>query len=330
MIATMNATELLSLDIGGTKIHSAQAFVAGGSRPQIRQTARILVRKARSFCDALELLAPNLPVPLERIDVVGIGAKGRIEGESIVHDELPWPIDFGAARRRFGWKKVRPFNDTEAQAFSLADPECLKVAKPIVCVPRERLINDGNLGVVAPGTGLGMAGFSDKSGQVTMLRSEAGHLPFPVVDIEAQLGYMRFLQSKIGPGELRLEAAVCGQALAWNHEFHYGQVVSAMDMPQLLKTHPQSVDTFAWYLGQAIRSAVMAFWAVRGVYIFGGVPERNPEILEIEPGKPRPALIEGMLASATWRDVMERVPVYHLTDPDVAVKGIIIGSALLN
>ena len=319
----MTPSNFLAVDVGATKVHAALGVVYSADRFEIQHSTQVPIAGVSSFCDLVDQVQPHLPRPLERIELGGGGAAGRLEAEVIHHKDYPCALNVGEARKRFHWPRVSLFNDTEAQAWILASNQCNQIARPIIRVPEAKLDNSGGAAVVAPGTGLGLAGFVKGK----LIRSEAGHGPAPLVNIEAEIPFLRFVQSKLGAGELRLESLVCGQALAWCHEFHYGEQVSARDVTRLLKSHPKTIDTFAWYLGQAIRIAVMDFWATRGVYLFGGVLSRNPEILEIEPGVVRPALREGMLASATWRDVMERVPVFHLSDPNAAVKGIIIGAA---
>jgi glucokinase len=324
-----NAALMFVADVGATKTHTAEVVVHPKKRLEVLQTASVFTKEASSFCDLLDHLPPGMLKELPRVRSVGIGAAGVLKGARFVHPEIPYPVDVGRASRRFGWRTRTLVNDTEGQAWYLQLPQQQMGVKAIVKVPRHLLDASGGKALVVPGSGLGIAGWTHDE---ALVRSEFGNTAVPVVDHRTQKPFLEFLEHKLpqkkkGKGRIRVETIVSGGGISLCIEFLYEVKINPREVREELHKYPKATALWAWYLGLTMRNAFLACWATRGIFLFGGVLERNPEILEPEPGQANPALLAGLYSIEKWDEETQRAPVLWITDPLAALKGVACATA---
>lgn len=181
-----------------------------------------------------------------------------------------WRFDPELLRAALGLEALVIVNDFAAAAAGVdalapADLPRLDrgVGRP---VPGTRL-------VLGPGTGLGTAAIVDDT-PTRILASEAGHMTFgsahPIAAQLTEIGRGRW-------GRVSWERVLCGEGLAWLHEVSSGQgdrltpagvaqAAAAGDRAAL-----DTVRLFSGLLGEYAGDVCLAFQALQGVYLAGGV-----------------------------------------------------------
>ncbi len=326
------------VDLGGTKAAVAQYELHPDNGPQKCVAAKCVGVADQPLVEILRGVSLKLTHPLEDSRWFGIAAAGVLQGDTYVHERFPVPKDVGEAQRAFGWSPecVVKLNDTEAQTYWLIQPweQIRRKSRPLVRA-NGHLKQSGNKVFIAVGTGLGI-GFEmvDDSGPVSNVvigRSEGGHLDLPDRSpFERHEELMRFIEAQNGSGTNRLESLLSGDGIALIDRFLYGSNVDSVSVRSVLADHPASVRVFNLYLGQAIRSLTVTVMATGGVWLWGGVLQRDPYIIEpldqhlrASNQAAHKALVEGMLFHPSRREVLEQINVFRVLDKQAAVKGIL-------
>ena len=176
---------ILAGDVGGTKTTLA---LFDGVR---------LVREAtvasRDFASLEAVVGRFLEAaPRPTIAALGVGIAGPVIDGRCTTTNLPWHVDERVLAATVPVARVRLVNDLEAAAHGvLALPEDeLATLQP--GTPR-----DGNVAVIAAGTGLGEALVVIDGGRRAVIASEGGHTDFAPRN-ELEEGLLRFLRKQFG------------------------------------------------------------------------------------------------------------------------------------
>ncbi len=193
---------ILAGDVGGTKIHLAY-FTREDGRLVKGAESIVPTESVRSLGAAIaQFRAAHPGVPA----VAGFGVAGPVV-KGVVHGaNLPWSITEQEISLAIGGGRARLVNDLEASAHALVelgpdDLEPLQVGEPT---------EDGNRGLVSPGTGLGECVLLRHAGRWFPVASEGGHADFaPRNDEEVDL--LRWLRARYGRASV--ERVVAGPGL---------------------------------------------------------------------------------------------------------------------
>jgi len=169
--------------------------------------------------------------------------------------------------------------------------------------------------VLGPGTGLGTAAIvADEPPRI--LASEAGHITFGSAgDIADQLvrdGRARW-------GRVSWERVLCGEGIAWLHELVSGLALPPEEIaaaatngdPQALRT----VSAFSRLLGEFAGDACLAFQAMEGVYLCGGV------LRGLLPSFDTPVFLASFADKGRFSAPLRRVPVYFVAGHELGLQG---------
>ena len=149
MTKITNKKMILAGDIGGTHTRLG-TFSAGNRRPELEELKVYSSPEAARLEDILERFVEDSKSPISGacFGVAGPVARGRSQTTN-----LPWEVSERRLKKRFNWPQVRLINDLSALGHSVAvlapeEMDALNHGEPIPGSP---------MGVIAPGTGLGMA-----------------------------------------------------------------------------------------------------------------------------------------------------------------------------
>lgn len=186
--------------------------------------------------------------------------------------------------------------------------------------------------VLAPGTGLGQAFLTWKSGQFQVHPSEGGHTDFaPTNDMEIEL--FKFLRSKFE--RVSYERVVCGPGLVNIYSFlkhiryapepeelrrrleneDAAAVISETGQTGEYKLCEKALDMFASILGAQAGNLVIALLARGGVYFGGGIPPKL--IKKLSDG----TTVKSYLNKGRLADLVERTPLFVIKDDYAALLG---------
>lgn len=170
---------------------------------------------------------------------------------------------------------------------------------------------------VGPGTGLGVAAVADDD-PPRIIASEAGHMTFGSADPMATRlnaeGCLRW-------GRLSWERLLCGDGLAWLHALTSGrgEISTAADVARAAAAgEPGAASTvrlFSRLLGEFAGDVCLAFQALGGVYLSGGVLRGLLDAFDA------PAFLAAFATKGRFSGPLQRVPVYLVADHELGMQG---------
>ena len=145
------------------------------------------------------------------IDAACFGVAGPVIGDTAELTNVPWKVDARAIADRFGFARVDLLNDLQAMAYGVTVLQESEVHVLQAGEPRQ----DGNIGLLAAGTGLGEALLHNVGGRFIPSPSEGGHADFAARN-EREIRLLRRLIARFGRAQV--EDVVSGPGLRHIHE----------------------------------------------------------------------------------------------------------------
>jgi len=266
-----------------------------------------------------------------QVDMACFGVAGPVAGKRAALTNLPWIIDEDKLGRELNIPSVCIINDTLAAACALpflspGDLQTLNEGNTIL---------NGNMAVIAPGTGLGEAFLTWDGRRYLGYASEGGHGDFaPNNDLEAEL--FRCLHKKWG--HVSYDRVCSGRGLPEIYRFlkETGRdkeppwlaerLAAAGDVtPVIVKAALDGEDTsglcvktleiFVSVLGAEAGNLALKVMATGGVYVTGGLP---PRILSFLAGG---GFMEAFRRKGRMSELVAHLPVHVVLDALVALRG---------
>jgi len=259
-------------DIGGTNVRWAWQHA------QHQPLTHIQVAQCRSSPSPVHsarqyLLENRLPTPTAAC----LGVATAVAGDLVKFTNSPWSFSIDDLKADLGLQKLLVINDFTALALSLPDLERSDI-RPIGNEISTSI--EGTLGLIGPGTGLGVSGMVvDGHGKWAALSGEGGHVTVaPTNAYEASLlawlrnefGHVSAERVLSGSGLVNLYRAICAiaecPALCLEPREVSARAISGED--PLCK---QAVQSFVAFLGNISGNLALTLGAKGGVFIGGGV-----------------------------------------------------------
>lgn len=310
--------KIFAVDVGGTSTRFG-TFLAGrrvdGTLELRREgSAWIESNRAQRFSELFAVLfrEEKLAFAPEDADFVSIAAAGPVrDGRYCQLTNLPWEIDLVAAASEVGFRDCALMNDLVAQAFSTRTDA--RASAQLVCGGEADPV--GTIAVVAPGTGLGKAALVSRGdGGYSAIPSEGGHSQF-VIESEEELAFARFVAQKSGLRHATWEEVISGQGLPHLSAFLLGETLAPEAVGQRFSSEPKLLEWMTKFLARACRNFAMELLSTGGVFLAGGIPVKNPQLVTSE-------LFEREFRSvAKHQALFDRMPVWMITDQESALWG---------
>lgn len=260
----------LIADIGGTRTRFGLSR-SGGHPERIRvfDTAdcESVVHAVACYLDDLR----ERPEPVEALFAVA----SPVTGDRVELTNCPWGFSIEDTRRELGLERLSVVNDVEALAAALPYVEVRDLGK----LGGEDTVENAPRAVIAPGTGLGMAGLIPFEGRWLPLASEGGHVSFAAED-ETEFRLWRTLARRFG--HVSAERLISGPGLV----SIYGVLAEvAGKEPEVCRPEDvteratakedslcaEAVRLFTALLGSVAGDLVLTLGARGGLYIGGGI-----------------------------------------------------------
>lgn len=311
-------------DVGATKTNLG-LFSLQESRPVAFVMEVYPSRSAPSFH---QLIANFLDKYPESVSYACFGVPGVVDDGRCRTTNLPWTVSEKDLQDHFHWDQVRLVNDLVATATAIGVLEQTELFE----LNPGRKDPLGPIGVIAPGTGLGMALVFQIGRTSFAVPSEGGHANFaPSNDME--IGLLKFLLRSMP--SVSLEKVASGPGLysiyCWLREvsgnredrelagnMNCGDPSQVVSLGALEKHDPlcmEALDLFVSILGSVAGNLALTALTRGGVYLGGGI---CPKILT--------KLAEGsFMGSFTnkgrFRDFLTQVPVHVILNDKAGVIG---------
>jgi glucokinase len=337
---------ILAGDIGGTKTLLA---LASATEPRVLWQQRYDSAGGANFSDLLagflqqaaQALASQFSQGLPAISAAGFGIAGPIGGvpgaQQVKATNLPWQLDSAEISVQLGGVPVVFANDLVASGTAaIFAPAAAKVAlNPAARVPACAVngASAGHVAVIAAGTGLGEALFYYDGARHHPMPTEGGHSDFaPNSALESELwAYMR---AKLD-GHVSYERILCGKGFVELYEFAKAQGLASetahMQARLAKSTDPSAVITaqavagsdalseiacqlFARIYGAEAGNLALKSLPMGGVFVAGAIAGHILPFMQRE-------FMQGFLNKGRFTDLLRQIPVWVVSDPDLALKG---------
>jgi glucokinase len=302
-------SEPLIADIGGT--HSRLARVVGGAVHDLRVYDNAgyggLEQVLRVYLEDLEQAPP----------AAAIAVASPVRGDDIRLTNLGWSFSIEALRRRFGFDTLQVFNDFAAVALAvpLLGPDDVRDLGG--GAPRP----DEPVGVLGPGTGLGVSALVPRGQEWIPVATEGGHVTLPAATPEeARLldalrrdyGHVSAERLLSGPGLALLYGMLAqDRQAAPSPETITRLAVSGEDIIAV-----QVLDQFLAMLGTVAGNLALTLGAGGGVYLAGGILPQLADQLAWE------GFRERFVDKGRYRDYLEAIPTRLILRPNPALHGL--------
>jgi glucokinase len=315
---------ILAGDIGGTKTRLG-LFKAGQNRHILNVMETYASQEYKSLETIIKDFLHKYPV---NIRSACFGVAGPVLNGKCRITNLTWTISASRIKNRFSFSEVRLINDLTATALSIPALS----SRELHPLNRVRLKQRSNIGLVAPGTGLGQALLIHYKGEYVPVSSEGGHVDYaPTNDMEVEL--WRFLGQRYGHASV--ERVLSGPGLhdiflwlknsgrykepAWLvQEFRKTDPVRVISQTALAHKAPicgKALEIYISIMGAVSGNLALTAMTTGGMYLGGGIP---PKIL--------PALKGGIFMASfvdkgRFRHILEKIPVRVIMNDQAALLG---------
>lgn len=314
---------LLAGDIGGTKTLLG-LFDAAAPRPRVFVVRPFVTLDYADLGAIITEFTRDRPEAAGRIDAACFGVAGPVVGATAELTNVPWRIDARQLGDRFDLHRVDLLNDLQAMAYGLTVLQPSEVHE----LQTGEAPAGGAIGLIAAGTGLGVAALHAVDGRYVPAPSEGGHADYaPRTDREVRL--MRWLTERYGRAEV--EGVVSGRGILNIHQVsHDGgrcSVVTDLDDPNAAaditaaaldhrcKGCVETLDLFVDAYGAEAGNLALRTVSTGGLFVGGGIA---PKIL--------PALSDGRFLRAftskpPFEALLSAMPVKVILNPETALLG---------
>ena len=324
MKAHEDQTSILAGDIGGTKTNLA-LFTAGERRPRLR----VFETYSSGQSHGVEAIVGRfLKKHSSKITSACFGIAGPVVNGRCKTTNLPWFVSEARIKKRFNWEHVRLINDLTATALSVP----LLNGRELYALNRVKVKKGQNLGLVAPGTGLGQALLVFQNGTYSPISSEGGHADFSP-NSEKEIELWRYLHKRFG--HVSIERVLSGPGLlniySWlkdsgrfREPAWLKQKIKEMDPPRAItesamnERHPLCAETlnmFVSILGSVSGNLALTGMTTGGVYLGGGIPPRILPVLK------KGIFMKAFINKGRFRDFLEKIPVRVILNDKAALLG---------
>ena len=314
---------LLAGDVGGTKT-IVGLFTRGTVRPAIVHTKTYRTTDYPSLSALSQQFLRDTSTRPSDIEAASFGVAGPVDGTRAKLTNVPWLVDLDAMRRDVPVRRAHLLNDLEALAWSIAvlHPDEVAVLHEGTTDP------GGNVGLIAAGTGLGIAVLPNIGGRLVPRASEGGHADFAArTDAEQRLAIALTKEF----GRVDVERVVSGPGLAHIYRLLYPhQCATLTPLPRTAELPAavtraafeagcrectRTLEVFVSAYGAAAGNLALTVLSTGGIYLGGGIAPR------ILPALRWPVFMRAFLDKSPLDDLIARIPVKVILNPAAGLLG---------
>lgn len=316
---------ILAGDIGGTNTRLA-AFDEMGSTftPKCEE-----VFKSTDHASLEEMATLFLKKNQFEVVAVCIGFAGPVKKGRAVGTNLPWNISASDLGKCLNVKDVWILNDLEANAYGI---ETLS-PKDFYTINVGEKDEEGNVGLISAGTGLGEAGMVFDGKRLLPFATEGGHTDFAPSD-DLQYEFLRFLQKRYN--HVSWERVVSGMGLVNIYTFLRdsgrgkdpkaledeilqeeggGPSISRAALAGKSDLCDKVLNMFVSFYGAEAGNLALKVLATGGMYLGGGIA---PKIIE---RFKTPLFFQSFVSKGRFEKLLRAVPVRVILNDKTALMG---------
>jgi glucokinase len=237
-----------------------------------------------------------------------IGIANPIVGDHVRMTNHHWEFSISAMQAALGLQRFLVINDFTALALSLTSLD----AADLRAVGGGQAVPNAPLGLLGPGTGLGVSGLLPAVGgrSAIPLNGEGGHVTLaPVNDLEEQV--VRYLRREFGHPSAERALSGSGLVNLYNALCEIDGVkprpLTPAELTAQSEADPQcraAIDLFFSLLGNVAGNLALSLGARGGMYIGGGIVPRLGDRID------RSAFRERFEDKGRFRGYLQAIPVW--------------------
>jgi len=304
----------LIADIGATNTRLALVGPGGA----ITRTRVVASEDFASLSDAIEayLAAEALPAPPAHA-VLAVAAP--ITGDEVTLTNHPWTFSIETMRQHFRFAQLLVVNDFAANALAIPHLTAADVSQ----IGGGKAVAGAPIGLIGPGSGLGVSTLVASGVAVISLQGEGGHVTMAAAD-EREAAVLDLMRRRFdhvsaervlsGPGLINLYNALCELSGEPAAPLTAAQITNA----HIEDEHPRAREAtvmFCAMLGTIAGNLALTIGALGGVYIAGGIVPKLGEMFTQSNFRPR------FEAKGRFHGYMAAIPTYVITHPEPALLG---------
>ncbi|HEY5801183.1 MAG TPA: glucokinase [Burkholderiaceae bacterium] len=302
----------LLADVGGTNARFALQ-TGGGQFEHIEVLACAEYATLSDAMTAYLAKAAQAGYPVASIRHAAIAIANPVEGDTVSMTNHHWSFSISDLRSERDLATLLVVNDFAALAMSLPYLQPHQ---------RERIgggieLSGRPIGLIGPGTGLGVAGVIPAGGRWVALAGEGGHTSFAPANRD-EVAILDALWNEYG--HVSAERLLSGLGLELIHRCQSGQKLAAPEITRQALDGScahctRTVETFCAVLGSVAGNVALTLGATGGMYIGGGIVPRLGALFSQSAFRRR-FEDKGRLSA-----YLARVPTYLITEPYTALRG---------
>ena len=318
---------LLAGDIGGTKtILALFPMDSGPQQPVIEKSYA-----SGSYANLDIIIDDFLQEVDSPVSHACLGVAGPVVRGQAKITKLPWQLVASVLQAHHNFTKLQLVNDLVATGFGLP----FLGADDLFTLNQGIREENGTIGIIAPGTGLGQALFNWTGNRYLALPSEGGHTDYaPTNDIEAEL--LRFLRQRYN--HVSYDRICSGEGIPEIYNFFKAsgnfdepvwlqeQLAVAKDRaPLIINTALDenstchlcqvTLETFIAILGAESGNLALKGLTTGGIYLGGGILAR------IHAGFQKDIFMASFSSKGRLSYLLDNIPVHIILNPKAALIG---------
>lgn len=271
---------------------------------------------------------------LENVKRLGISVPGPVLNGKSNPIRLKWALDVQDFKRDFGFEQVDLLNDQEASAYGIA----LLQDSDIEAIHTSGHLEKGNVAFIAPGTGLGEAGYFYDGEYLRPFATEGGHSEFsPRTMVEVE--FYQFLNNIYG-------------IVSWENVISKTGLFNIYRFLRDVKRHPEpewlanrlangnfteeifraamdkdvlickiTLDTFIEFLARESNNLTLKLKATGGLLIGGEIANTIRKYID------KDKFYEKFKISDKMEDMLKNIPIYVINSETSSVNGVALYTA---
>lgn len=307
----------LIADIGGTNARFALAAQDGG-------VSRVRVLACADYPTLADAVNAYMAMESVQAETGAFAVATALDGSDRVEmTNHVWAFSIEETRRKTGLRTLRVVNDFEALAHAVPYLAPQDVYRMGHGQPRKEM----PVGIIGPGTGLGVAAVVFAKGAPLPIPTEGGHVTMPAAT-QREFDLFEYLRRTkyhhvsaervcSGKGLVNIYHAICGvdgKELPEKTPAEITQAALAGSCAVCVET----VDLFCHFLGVLAGNLALTLGAGGGVYIAGGiVPQLGEDYFRAS------RFQASYLAKGRFSGYVERIPVFVIIHPYPGLTGLL-------
>jgi glucokinase len=316
-------------------ITSLGYFVSSNGGLEIKIQNNYPTKEYASFADILKKFIEDNQ--LENVKRLGMAVPGPVINGKSHPSRLNWNLDVEEYIRDFGLEKVDMLNDLEASAYGMGLLEDTDL-DPIYTSGH---LENGNVAILAPGNGLGEAGYFFDGKYLRPFATEGGHSEFsPRTNVEVE--FYQFLNNLYG-------------IVSWENVLSKTGLFNIYRFLRDVKRHPEpewladrfsngnfveelfkaaveddilickiALDTFLEFLAREANNLTLKLKATGGLLISGDIPQTIRDYMD------KDKFYEKFKISDKMEEMLRNIPIYLIKNQNTGLNGAALYTAYQN